>query len=429
MTALVGILNIRGAAIAADSAVTIKRYGDRKIVNSANKMLRLSSAQPVSLMICGVATFLGTPLEIIVRRYRQKRGNVSLPSVQAYVDDFFSYMVSEKVFFPEINEKKFLRYSLDQYFQSLERAVPFDEGDDHSKLASVDPIIEAFKSEIKKSITSMARRRKYPMFEDYTLEQFANKMSTPMDDFIRFKSIDFDTYPLEVYQAIRDDLVAGLMYYVTTRTEKDRSQLVFTGFGAEEVYPTLICAKVNGGFDGRVCYHIRDEDVVHISAEKPVAICPFAQTDIINSLLKDVNPHFNNGVRKCSSKMFLEFEDMLRRTICGEDFNEEFSNILKGVKWSPLYCSFERYDERLAGHSHNQWLKALRDYDLQNMAKMAENLIAMTNFERRMTFREEGVGGPIDLAIITRNHGFTWLNRKSWYNHVDVGGRYGRFGV
>ena len=79
--------------------------------------------------------------------------------------------------------------------------------------------------------------------------------------------------------------------------------------------------------------------------------------------------------------------------------------------------------------SHKQWLKTLRNYDLQDLAQLAENLIAMTNLERLMTFREEGVGGPIDLAIISKNNGFTWLNRKSWYHHVDVGGRYGKFGV
>ena len=103
MTALVGILNVRGAAIAADSAVTMVYDRNKKISNSANKMLRLSSAQPVSAMTCGIGSFLGTPWDIIIRRYRQKRGQASLPTVQAYVDDFFSYMVSEKIFFPDIS--------------------------------------------------------------------------------------------------------------------------------------------------------------------------------------------------------------------------------------------------------------------------------------------------------------------------------------
>jgi len=87
-----------------------------------------------------------------------------------------------------------------------------------------------------------------------------------------------------------------------------------------------------------------------------------------------------------------------------------------------------KYETEL-GQPSKQWLNTLCDYDLQDMAQLAENMIAMTSLERHMTFSEEGVGGPIDLAIISKNNGFTWLNRKSWYNHVDVGGRYGKFGV
>lgn len=431
MTALVGILNVRGAAIAADSAVTMTRDRNRKIANSANKMLRLSSAQPVSVMICGSGMFLGTPWDIIIRRYRQKRGQVSLPTVQASVNDFFAYMVSEKFFFPDIYEKSFLIYSLNNYFQSLREDVPFVDINDEGMATNVRSIIREFKSEIKKSIVSMDRLGKCPLFEDYTLEQFTKKASTIVDEFIedQVDDNDFTSYPIEVYQAIRDDLVAGLLCYVTTRSENEGATLVFTGFGAEEEYPTLISVNVNEGFDRRVCYHIRDEDIVHVSADKPVAICPFAQTDIMMSLLTGVNPRFNNVACERSSQMYMEFDRMLQERVCGEELDEEFLGILQGIKCSDLYYSFERFDKKLMGQSSKQWLKTLRDYDLQDMAQLAENLIAMTSLERHMTFREEGVGGPIDLAIITKNNGFTWLSRKSWYHHVDVGGRYGKFGV
>lgn len=430
MTALVGILNVRGAAIAAYSAVTMTRNSNRKIANSANKMLRLLSAQPVSVMICGSAYFLGTPWDIIIRRYRQKRGHVLLSTVQAYVEDFFSYMVSEKNFFPEIYENSFLQYSLNNYYQAIKKDVPFLNHKDDGEATNVKQIIKAFKTEIKKSIAPIAQLGKCPMFEDYTLEQFTEKISPLVDEFIEDQVDDhFFSYPLEVYQAIRDDLVAGLMYYVTTRFEDEGATLVFTGFGTQEDYPTLISANVNEGFDGRVCYHIKDEDIVHVSAEKPVAICPFAQTDIMNSLLTGVNPDFNNVLCERSSQMFMDFDQLLHEKICGEEIDEEFSGILQGVKCIDLYRSFEKYNKKLTGKSSKQWLNTLRDYDLQDMAQLAENLIAMTSLERHMTFREEGVGGPIDLAIITKNNGFTWLSRKSWYHHVDVGGRYGKFGV
>jgi hypothetical protein len=111
------------------------------------------------------------------------------------------------------------------------------------------------------------------------------------------------------------------------------------------------------------------------------------------------------------------------------DQRNELKKLLDGVKYKDLIKQFKRYGKNLRETERGQWLKALRDYDLQDMARLAENFIAMTSFERHMTFSPEGVGGPIDLAVITKNEGFTWLNRKSWYHHKDVGGRYGKFGV
>ena len=103
--------------------------------------------------------------------------------------------------------------------------------------------------------------------------------------------------------------------------------------------------------------------------------------------------------------------------------------ILESIKYDDLFKQFQDQLRRLRKDQRRQWLKALRNYSPQDMARLAENLVALTSFERHMTFSREGVGGPIDVAIITKKEGFTWLNRKSWYHHKDVGGRYGKLGV
>ncbi|MFP4289260.1 MAG: hypothetical protein ACLFQS_08370 [Bacteroidales bacterium] len=64
MTAVVGILNKQGIAIAADSAVTVSGVGNRKIYNSANKIFTLSKYKPVGIAIFNNAQFLGVPWEI-----------------------------------------------------------------------------------------------------------------------------------------------------------------------------------------------------------------------------------------------------------------------------------------------------------------------------------------------------------------------------
>ena len=47
---------------------------------------------------------------------------------------------------------------------------------------------------------------------------------------------------------------------------------------------------------------------------------------------------------------------------------------------------------------------------------MAESLIALTGLKRRMTSSEESVGGPVDVAIISKSDGFIWMKRKHYFN-------------
>ena len=49
------------------------------------------------------------------------------------------------------------------------------------------------------------------------------------------------------------------------------------------------------------------------------------------------------------------------------------------------------------------------------MAEMAESLISLTFLKRRMMSSEETVGGPVDVAIISKSDGFVWIKRKHYF--------------
>ena len=70
MTALVSVLNTHAVALAADSAITINRPGNRKVHNGGNKLFALSKYHPVGIMYCGNCDFMDTPLEVIIKMYR-----------------------------------------------------------------------------------------------------------------------------------------------------------------------------------------------------------------------------------------------------------------------------------------------------------------------------------------------------------------------
>ena len=52
-------------------------------------------------------------------------------------------------------------------------------------------------------------------------------------------------------------------------------------------------------------------------------------------------------------------------------------------------------------------------FNVEDMVNMAESLISITNLQRHITSSEETVGGPIDVAVITKTDGFKWVKQKT----------------
>ena len=50
------------------------------------------------------------------------------------------------------------------------------------------------------------------------------------------------------------------------------------------------------------------------------------------------------------------------------------------------------------------------------LAAMAESLINLTSFKRKVSMEEETVGGPIDVAVISKGDGFIWIKRKHYFD-------------
>ena len=49
------------------------------------------------------------------------------------------------------------------------------------------------------------------------------------------------------------------------------------------------------------------------------------------------------------------------------------------------------------------------------LASMAESLVSITSFKRKVGKGSETVGGPIDVAIISKGNGFIWVKRKHYF--------------
>jgi hypothetical protein len=50
-----------------------------------------------------------------------------------------------------------------------------------------------------------------------------------------------------------------------------------------------------------------------------------------------------------------------------------------------------------------------------DLAGFAETLVNLTLFKRKVSLDAETVGGPIDVALISKGDGFIWIKRKHYF--------------
>ena len=51
----------------------------------------------------------------------------------------------------------------------------------------------------------------------------------------------------------------------------------------------------------------------------------------------------------------------------------------------------------------------------EELAEMAEALVNLTSLKRRVTPAAETVGGPVDVAVISKGDGLVWMKRKHYF--------------
>ena len=427
MTSVVGIMNKHGVAIAADSAVTRGRWKEgfkqQKVTKNGNKMVRLCEDVPVAVMITGSADYLETPWEVIVRRYRQQRGHIEHSTVDDASRDFFAFIQSDPVFWGSDCGDGFLLWLTERTFDGIVHGV----GDTNER--SIDGNLfrpKAFVRSFRR--VSALLQRKFekggicPQFEDYSLAQFRVAAEKIIGSFLKQNEgdDDDDRYPEAVLNEIRPSLEEAVWARIRTRCDDISSaRLIFAGYGSDQVYPSIVSALVCEGFDRHVNYHIRPEDIICIGNNRPVAICPFAQVDVIKSILRGIHTDWSENALDVFQRIVNPYYGFLFKPLSGEEEpGTEFRKMLAEVETEDLERQFCKEGMRLLDKNHREWEKSLMNCDLETLASLADCLIDLTGFHRILTFSQEGVGGPVDVAVISKNDGFTWLRRKSWY-HKD----------
>jgi hypothetical protein len=419
MTAEIVLMNREAIAIAADSAVSImggQMDRPQKIFTSANKIFELSPAHSVCFMIFNYATFMGIPWEIIFSGYQKKIMNRTFPTTEEYAKDFIDFLDNMDLVPPEGEENYFITNSYNYYasirqsfVQNVNELVKTSGGISEEELMKVPAsTIQALYDALNAApfTTSMAEEdvtRLRTLYDEKLTQAIAKvfeSMSLSEESVMQLKTIP----------ALFFAKSAGPLDILSM----DFSGVVIAGFGENDIFPSLLAYWVEGRLNKKLKYS--EKKNVKITFQDGAEIVPFAQHEMVDIFLSGMDSDLEQALLKNIAATLYSYPEVMIDSI-GELSDEQKLNYKKTFQVNT--------DEIMKNMT-----ESLENYRLENfvpivnlmialpkseLASMAESLVNLTSLKRRISMQEETVGGPVDVAVISKKDGFVWIKKKQYY--------------
>jgi hypothetical protein len=409
MTAEVAILNKLAVALAADSAVTVQTIsGQAKVYNSANKLFSLSSKNPVGIMVYGNAEFMGVPWETIIKECRKALADTTFLKISEYAEYFFEFLKNATFFSSEF-ENLFIERRIADYFMSIKLNL---EEKVKQHLKDHGEISESVSKKMFHDIVNHHNEywKKLKILENFPEsypENFINKRRELVSSIV--KSV-FEGLPRTRQTNTKLNLIASRLFCFDAFPDST-SGIVIAGFGEADVFPALLEFACDCRIDGSIKY--LKKNTVAISEGNTSAVVPYAQREMVSTFMEGIDPMLKSAMEDGLRGIFKSYCDLVR-SIAKEPVGvckqlDEHAQIL-----------FENFNDYLKSYRREMHIQPVVDMvavlPKDELAVMAEALVNLTSLKRRVTADTETVGGPIDVAIITKGDGLVWIKRKHYFN-------------
>jgi hypothetical protein len=418
MTAEIAILNRNAVAMAADSAVTLQLSGGQKIYNTVNKLFTLSKYRPAGVMVYGSADFMQIPWETIIKMYRADLYDKKYDSLEDYASDFVNFFERENILFPEELQGESARTYLRLGFYRLQQQINTEVERTIKTIGSIDE--EQVRTLVReKAVDFLAELEKCKDLPGFTQDD-VTKCGAKCEKDIRDTIEDvFEKLPV---QECNEQLQrAGSLILCKRFARRDYSGVVIAGYGERDVFPMLLAYECECVINNKLRYIETNRVKIGTTKGTLVAsVVPFAQREMVNRFMEGVDPKYRENVEGYVS------------TLLGQGYPNRIAEALAGKISSELQESVRKELVELGGKLAQDFAQGLEQYrqtqfidpvidsvaslPKDELAAMAESLVNLTAFKRRMTSVEtDTVALPIDVAVISKGDGFIWIKRKHYF--------------
>lgn len=401
MTCEVAVMNKHGVALAADSALSVS--DGQKVYHTAEKLFKIADA-PIAIMAYGCAEIMGVPWELVIKSYIRQLGERRFPAAEQYGEDFLRFVEASETLFPASVQRDWFRRIVEALWttdirdpwrkklgepprnhphkattlllQTIRDALAAFKG-----VAPIDQLGHAYGERILSEYAEVLKELETRLFHDVHLTD-------------------------EISDALR--LLVKLMHTHQWFHPDNLTGIIVSGFGEGELFPSLYIYNVGTVVAARLRWLKVDE--AHVDREHPVIVIPFAQTDMIDLFCTGIYPAMKERL-----------VDIIVKCLPAASGAHKGAKSARGQAQETAKAVREILEKEFQEKYTLPLISAVDVLSRFELAKMAEALISLTAFKARMsTQQQETVGGPIDVAVISKGEGFAWVKNKNTLKREDA---------
>lgn len=412
MTSEVMIMNRQAIALAADSAVTYGGGPDPVVTLEAEKILPLTGS--VALMVYSRGDVLGRSWSQLAHAFRKQHAQTEFSSVADCARAFFAFLDGNRQLFPEREEREEFAELMRAAFLTLmnhARAMASYPGAGYADDAEAfEAALELYRSHLANDENGRPRAD-LEVFAHLTRERFYELYGSMLDQLIADALGSFGQE-----DAMRARLF-DFAYMIVTKPAflEPYAGLVFAGFGTSDIFPVYVHHYASILVDG-VMKRAHDETTAVGVDDGPNAfVRTFAQADMTHAFLRGIHP--------------LMFDMMISMNLITNEAAAEAALREAGLEADAASNVMERLGQgtlpALTGHfikaAHhvsqeefvNPFIQVVAASGRRQIAETAKSLVELNILKNSLHMTQTGVGGDVDVVMISQTNGVEWYARKA----------------
>jgi hypothetical protein len=158
-------------------------------------------------------------------------------------------------------------------------------------------------------------------------------------------------------------------------------------------------------------------NITKISIDVNSAVLPFAQNDMALSFVYGIDPSLQQEIQNRVGSLLTKTAVALAQIISKDPAQQHvFTTALSGSIEILKQQFIQEMNDSIRYRHVDPILNGVASLPPDDLATMAETLVNLTSFKRKISANErETVGGPTDVAVISIGVGFVWIKRKHYF--------------